>query len=142
MNRNTTLAIAAVLLVILGAGGMYTLYKGYKKYRAEQRKEYRFEGKLGTVSEGFDVEGFKKQILADEHLNQVIEAHDLVNLWEVDDAGAAKKRIREKFTVQVDGVTLKVSYRDRDKDTAHVILQSIVKSYATSKRQAPPSGAQ
>lgn len=136
MNRNVKLAIVAVLLVALGGGGLYVLYKGYKKYRPDKPKEVRYGGTLGEAPEGFDVEGFKKSLLADDLLEQVIVKHDLVKAWGMDDVAAAKSRIRQKFTVEHDGAMVKVAYQDKNKEIALGVMQSIMKIYYQKMKAA------
>lgn len=129
MNRNTKLAIVALLLVVLGTGGLFVGYKGYRKYQAKQNQEFRFEGTMGQARDGFDKEVFKKGILADELLDAVIEKHQLVELWGMGDAATAKAKINQKFIVKLDAMVVKVSYQDKNKDLAKAILQSIVNGY-------------
>jgi hypothetical protein len=129
MKRGARLAIAALLMVALGAGGLYALYRGYKKFRAEQLKEYRYGGVVGEAREGFDSQAAREQILTDEFLDRVIEQHNLVSAWELDDAAEAKDRIREKFTIGLDGRNVRVNYQDKNQEIAHDILQTIVRHY-------------
>ena len=123
-------------MVALGGGGIYALYTGYKKFRSEKTKEVRYGGTLGEAPEGFDVEGFKKSILEDDLLEQVIDKHDLMNAWGMDDISAAKDRIREKFTIGLDGTEVKVAYQDKNKEIALGVMQSIMKIYYQKMRAA------
>ncbi|MBT8045403.1 MAG: hypothetical protein KJO79_10670 [Verrucomicrobiae bacterium] len=137
MKRNTIYAYAAICLVLLGGAGMYVGYKGYKKYKAKQNQEFRYQGTMGKAREGFDKEKFKDSILADALIDQVIEDNRLLDAWGMTDAEAAKSRIREKFLVTVTAMEVKVSYQDKDKAIAKSILESIVNNYY---KQAKPTG--
>ena len=144
MNRNTKLSIAALLLVVLGIGGLFVGYKGYKKYKAKQNQEFRFEGTMGQVRDGFDKDVFKQAMLTDELLDAVIEKHALVELWETGDTATAKAKIREKFIVKVDAMIVKVSYQDKNKELSKAVLQSIVNGYYAKVKggklpSAPPA---
>lgn len=128
MKRNAKLAMVALLMVALGAGGLYALYSGYKKFRAEQLKEYRYGGTVGEAAEGTSLEAIRESLLTDEFLDHVIAKHNLPDVWKVDDA-EAKSRIREKFRIFLDDTKVKVSYQDKSQEIAHEILMSIVRQY-------------
>ncbi|MCP5538103.1 MAG: hypothetical protein H7A51_17960 [Akkermansiaceae bacterium] len=141
MKRNTTFSLVAFILVVLGGVGMFVAYKGYKKYKAKQNQEFRFEGTMGKAREGFDKEIFKQAVLSEDTLDKVVESHQLVDVWGVADAAAAKERIKQKFTVKLEAMVVKVTYQDKNKDLAQKILQSIVSSYYEKVKgiSAPPS---
>jgi len=101
-----------------------------------KHKEIRYGGTLGEAPDGFDVEGFKKSLLTDDLLDQVIVKHDLVKAWGMSDVAAAKGRIRQKFTVEHDGTKVKVSYQDKNKEIALGVMQSIVKIYYQKMKAA------
>ncbi len=129
MKRNTTIALAAVLLLVLGSGGLFVAYKGYKKYQARQNQEFRYEGTMGKAAEGFQVEAFKRHLLKDDALEHVITEQKLIDLWGLDDMEAAKIRIRAKFEVELENAEVKVSYQDKNKQIAHDILKAIVQRH-------------
>lgn len=129
MKRNTTIALAAVLLLILGSGGLFVAYKGYKKYQARQNQEFRYEGSMGKAAEGFQLEAFKRHLLRDDAIEHVIKEQKLIDLWGLEDIEEAKIRIRSKFDVKLDNAEVKVSYQDKNKQTAHDILKAIVQRY-------------
>ncbi len=129
MKRNTTIALAAVLLLILGTGGLFVAYKGYKKYQARQNQEFRYEGTMGKPSEGFQLDAFKRHLLRDDVLEHVIVEHKLQGAWGLNDAEAAKIRMRSKFDVRLVDAEVKVSYRDKNQEIAHNILKAIVQRY-------------
>ena len=129
MKRNTTIALAAVLLLVLGSGGLFVAYKGYKKYQARQNQEFRYEGTMGKAAEGFQVEAFKRHLLKDDALEHVITEQKLIDLWGLDDMEAAKIRIRAKFEVKLENAEVKVSYQDNNKQIAHDILKAIVQRH-------------
>jgi len=126
MKRNASLALAAIVLVALGAVGLYVSYKGYKKYKAEQSREFKLIGTIGEAREGLDIGDFKKRLLVDEVLDQVIEKHDLLDVWGMDAVAGAKARIIAKFAVELDGQKVKVSYQDKSKQVAHDVLKFII----------------
>ena len=84
---------------------------------------------MGQAREGFDKEVFKKEVLSDALLDQVIEKHQLIDVWGTGDSATARAKLRDKFLVKLEGMTVKVSYQDKDKDLAQSILQSIVLGY-------------
>ena len=129
MKRNTTIALAAVLLLVLGSGGLFVAYKGYKKYQARQNQEFRYEGTMGKAAEGFQVEAFKRHLLKDDALEHVITEQKLIDLGGLDDMEAAKIRIRAKFEVELENAEVKVSYQDKSKQIAHDILKAIVQRH-------------
>jgi hypothetical protein len=129
MKRNTTIALAAVLLLVLGSGGLFVAYKGYKKYQARQNQEFRYEGTMGKAAEGFQVEAFKRHLLKDDALEHVITEQKLIDLWGLDDMEAAKIRIRAKFEVELENAEVKVSYQDKSKQIAYDILKAIVQRH-------------
>ncbi|MBT8037509.1 MAG: hypothetical protein KJO21_08185 [Verrucomicrobiae bacterium] len=138
MKRNTVIVVVALLVVVLvGAGGSYW---AYKKYRNKPLQEYRYEGTLTLAKEVNNPEELKKRMMTDEILDDVIQDYDLVNRWGVADTDAVKARLREKFKVSVSGVTVKVSYQDRDKDLAQNLLKSLVQKLLTISLPAPQSG--
>lgn len=136
MKRNVTVAIAALVMMAMGAGGMYVLYKGYKKYKAEKTKEFRYESKMGQISGNFDAEAFKKEILSDDILDEVIKEQNLVDSWDLDEAVLAKQRIREKFIVKLENNTVKASFQDPNKDICHNVLKSILEKFSMKVRAA------
>lgn len=118
--------VALFLVLIVGAGAAYW---AVKKYKEKQRQEFRFEGTMGKAREGFDKEEFKTAVMADELLDQVIEKHQLLAVWGSNDTAAAKARLRTKFTITLEGQTVKVGYQDKNKELAKAVLQSIVQGY-------------
>ncbi|MDG1357949.1 MAG: hypothetical protein P8P36_07130 [Akkermansiaceae bacterium] len=129
MKRNTTIALAAVLLLILGTGGWIVAYKGYKKYQARQNQEFRYEGTMGKPAQGFQLDAFKRHLLRDDAIEHVIVEQKLVDAWGLDDLEAAKIRMRSKSDVNLVNAELKVSYQDKNKQIAHDILKAIVQRY-------------
>lgn len=129
MKRNTTIALAAVLLLVLGAGGLFVAYKGYKRYQARQNQEFRYEGTMGKAAEGFQIEAFKRHLLRDDALEHVIKENKLIEVWGLENMGDAKIRIRAKFDVKLENAEVKVSYQDKDKQTAHDVLKAIVQRH-------------
>ncbi len=138
MNRNTMYSGLAVFLVLLGGVGLYVGYKGYKKYKAKQNQEIRYQVAVGKVQDGFNKEAFKNALLSDEMLEHVIEKNDLLAAWGMTDVEAAKSRIREKFHVTVEAMEVRVSYQDKDKDLAKRVLQTILDRMKSSA-SAPPA---
>lgn len=136
MKRNALLAIAAMVMVALGTGALYVSYKKYKKYRADQLREFKLIGTIGEAREGLDIEDYKKRLLADGVLDQVIEKYDLVNVWEMDDVAGAKSRIIGKFAIVLDGQKVKVSYQDKNKQVAHDILRFIIEEHFKKMKEA------
>jgi len=136
MKRNTTIALAAVLLLVLGSGGLFVAYKGYKKYQARQNQEFRYEGTMGKAAEGFQVEAFKRHLLKDDALEHVITEQKLIDLLGLDDMEAAKIRIRAKFEVKLENAEVKVSYQDKNKQIAHDILKAIVQRHYEQLQEA------
>ncbi len=129
MKRNTTIALAAVLLLVLGAGGLFVAYKGYKRYQARQNQEFRYEGTMGKAAEGFQIEAFKRHLLRDDALEHVIKENKLIEVWGLENMEDAKIRIRAKFDVKLENAEVKVSYQDKDKQTAHDVLKAIVQRH-------------
>ena len=129
MKRNTTIALAAVLLLVLGAGGLFVACKGYKRYQARQNQEFRYEGTMGKAAEGFQIEAFKRHLLRDDALEHVIKENKLIEVWGLENMGDAKIRIRAKFDVKLENAEVKVSYQDKDKQTAHDVLKAIVQRH-------------
>lgn len=130
MKRNTMLTFVALLMVvIIGAGGAYWAVKKYRAQKRAANQEFRYEVKMGQVKEGFDIDAFKKQVLTDELLDQMIEEHHLVDVWGLTDSAAAKERVKKKFTVNLVASEVKVSYQDKNKELAQKILRSIVNGY-------------
>ncbi len=117
--------VALLLVVVVGMGGTYW---AYKKYRAKQRQEFRYEGKMMLKREGADAEAVKSSIISDAVLDRVIKDYDLVNTWGLADVDAAKARIRQKFQVGVSGLEVSISYQDRDKELAQNLLKALVQS--------------
>ncbi len=146
MNRKTVYACLAAFLVLLGGAGLYLGYKGYKKYKGKQNRELRCVATLGEAREGFDKEQFKKSVLTDGTLDFVIEKNGLLAAWSVQDAEAAKTRIREKFIVTIEAGKVKASYQDKDKALAEGVLQTILQRFYEMQRPAaatpPPAGKQ
>ena len=130
--------VALFLVVIVGAGAAYW---AVKKYRAKQRQEYRFEGTMGQAKAGLDKAVFKEAMLPDVVLEKVIEEHQLVGVWKLDGVDAAKQRIREKFSVKVDELQVKVSFVDRDQVIAEKVLKSIVTAYYAKVKRPALKGA-
>lgn len=95
----------------------------------DNKKEFRFEGTMGHAREGFDPAVFKKAVLTDVLLENLIKKHQLLDRWRMKKPTEAKTRIRKKFMVKVDGGSVKVSYQDPDKELAKVMLKSIVSAY-------------
>ena len=126
------LAFVALLLVVVV--GMSGTYWAYKKYRAKQRQEFRYEGKMMLKREGVDSETLKNSIISDAVLDRVIKDYDLVQTWELADADAAKARIREKFQVKIVGLEVTISYQDRDED----LTQNLLKSLMQHTSRIPP----
>ncbi len=142
MKRNTMLAMVGLFLMILV--GVGAAYWGVKKYRQRQNREYRCEAMMGSPKEGFDQELFRKVVLEDKVLEEVIEKHQLVGKWGLADVDAAKERIKKKFIVRNDGKQVKVSYQDHDKTIAEAVLKSIVASYNQKVKRyygVPEAGA-
>ena len=131
------LAFVALLLVVVV--GMSGAYWAYKKYRAKQRQEFRYEGKMMLKREGADPEALKKSMISDAVLERVINDYDLVNTWELADVDAAKARIREKFHVGVTGLEVRISYQDRDKELAHNLLKALVQSASNGPKPRLPA---
>ena len=129
MKRSTIIVLAAVLLLIVGSGGIFVACKGIERYKAKQNQEFRFEGTMGKAAEGFQIDSFRRHMLADDVLEHVIEEHKLIDLWQLKDLEAAKARIRGKFSVSLENAEVKVSYQDKSKQTAHEILKLIVQRY-------------
>jgi len=129
MKRNTTIALAAVLLLVLGAGGLFVAYKGYKRYQARQNQEFRYEGTMGKAAEGFQIEAFKRHLLRDDALEHVIKENKLIEVWGLENMEDAKIRIRAKFDVKLENAEVKVSYQDKDKQIAHDVLKAIVQRH-------------
>lgn len=129
MKRNTTIALAAVLLLVLGTGGLFVAYKGYKRYQARQNQEFRYEGTMGKAAEGFQIEAFKRHLLRDDALEHVIKENKLIEVWGLENMEDAKIRIRAKFDVKLENAEVKVSYQDKDKQTAHDVLKAIVQRH-------------
>ncbi len=130
------LAFVALLLVVVV--GMSGAYWAYKKYRAKQRQEFRYEGTMMLKREGADAEALRESMSSDAVLERVINDYDLVNRWELADVDAAKARIREKFHVSVTGLEVRISYQDRDKELAQNLLTALVQSvYSKSQPQLP-----
>ena len=127
------LAFVALLLVVVV--GMSGTYWAYKKYRAKQRQEFRYEGKMMLKREGVDSETLKNSIISDAVLDRVIKDYDLVQTWGLADADAAKARIREKFHLKVVGLEVTISYQDRDKDLVKNLLEALVQD---AMRIPPP----
>jgi len=139
VKRNTILIYAALLLVaVVGAGGAYW---GIKKYRAKQRQEFRFEGKMMLEKEGADPEAIKNSIISDTVLDRVIKDYDLVSAWGLTGVDAAKSQIRNKFLVRVEGLEISLTYQDRDKDLAKNLLKALLENAAKAP-PAQPSPAQ
>lgn len=141
MSRNTMLAIVALMLVALvgGAGAFWA----YKKYKQKQSQEYQMEGTIKISSETFDLDGFKKMILADEVLDGVVEKHQLISAWGVADESAAKAQLKKKFTASINEGDLKVRYQDKDKELAASILKTMLALYREKYSpvgQPEPSG--
>lgn len=126
MNRNIKLAIAAILLVVLGAGGLLVGYKGYKKYRAQQNQEFRYEGKITLTRPGIEADSIKEGMLAEGLLDIIVEHYNLVSVWGLDSPEAAKDKIRKKFGVKIIGSEASLTYQDKDKDLAKTLLKTIV----------------
>ncbi|MGB2402593.1 MAG: hypothetical protein ACPIA7_04200 [Akkermansiaceae bacterium] len=129
MKRNTTIVLAAILLLVIGSGGLFVAYKGYKRYQARQNQEFRYEGTMGKAAAGFQLEAFKRHLLSDDALEHVIKEQKLIDVWGLDDMDAAKIHIRGKFDVKLENAEVKVSYQDRDKQTAHDVLKAIVQRH-------------
>lgn len=136
MQRSWKILLVAFLLAVLGTGGLFVAYKGYRKYQAMQHQEYRCEGALGKAPDGFKLEMFKEFVLADEILEDLIQEKNLVELWDSVDAEAAKKRIRAKFIVTMEDSVVKVSYQDKNQQVARDILQTIVQRYREKMDEA------
>ena len=141
MKRSTIIVLAAVVLLIVGSGGIFVAYKVYKKHQAKQNQEFRFEGTMGKAAEGFQLDSFRRHMLADDVLEDVIEENKLIDLWQLKDMEAAKTRIREKFSVSLENAEVKVSYQDKSKQTAHEILKLIVQRYYEKLKAAGKSQA-
>lgn len=135
------LAFVALLLVALV--GVVGARWAYKKYQQKQNQEFRYEGAMGSPKAGFDEEVFKTSVLTDSVLSDVVEKHQLVQVWSMADATAAKERIKQKFQVKVDAGVVKVSYQDKDKGLAKAVLESVVNAYYKKVQggqpAAPPS---
>lgn len=131
------LAFVALLLVVVV--GMSGAYWAYKKYRAKQRQEFRYEGKMMLKREGADPEALKKSMVSDAVLERVINDYDLVNTWELAHVDAAKARIREKFHVSVTGLEVRISYQDRDKELAHNLLKALVRPVSSGPKPRLPA---
>lgn len=136
MKRSLKILLVAFLLVILGVGGLFAAYKGYRKYQARQYQEFKYEGALGRAPNGFKPEMFREFVLADEILDDLIEAKNLVDVWGCVDVEAAKKHIRAKFIVTMEDSVVRVSYQDKNQQVAHDILQAIIQSYRQKMDEA------
>lgn len=138
MSKNKVVAmIVLVGVVFLGLGGSYW---AYKKIQAKRNQEYRYEGSL-PIHDGFDVQEFKRVILSDKILDQVVVNNNLVEFWDMPSAEAAKNRLREKFKTRVDGQNVHVSYQDHDKEKAQAILAGLVEACMArqgSRQNMPP----
>ena len=128
--------LVSFLLVILGVGGFFAAYKGYRKYQARQHQEFKYEVALGRAPHGFKLEVFRGFVLADEILDELIEARNLVDVWGCMDAEVAKKHIRAKFNVTMEDSVVRVSYQDKNQQIAHDILQTIIQSYRQKMEEA------
>lgn len=130
--------IALLLVVLIGAGGGYW---AVKKIRTKQNQEFRYEGKITLLKEGVDPAAFKSAVLTDTAMDHALQELDLVKRWELLDAEAAKARLRQKFSVKVEGVEVTIGYRDKDKNLAKEILENLMKSFAKSQRPTPREDA-
>lgn len=142
MSRNTMYALVALLLVILlGSAGGYWAIKKIRAKRYQANQEYKYEGKLTLSREGMEAAVFEAAVLSGNTLDEAVEKHDLVNRWGLNDAEAAKLKIKEKFIVKVKGLEVSLSYQDKDKDLAKQILETLMNSFYAkerAKRGLPP----
>ena len=140
MNRNTKLAIAALLMVVLGAGGLFVGYKGYKKFQAKQNQEFRYEGKITIARAGIEADAIKQGMLSEALLNKIVAHHNLVSVWGLDSPEAAKEKIRQKFGVKVVGLEATLTYQDKNKELAKTMLETIVnQGRSITPAKSPPA---
>ena len=128
-------AIVALLLVALvgGAGAFWA----YKKYQQKQNQEYELEGEMPfAVKAGTQPENVKKEMLSVDLLDQVIEKHNLLEMWGMSDKAAAQERIREKFNVIIEDTKLRVTYRGKDKELTQDVLHSIANGFIDKMKKA------
>jgi hypothetical protein len=126
MSRNSVLVLVALIgLVVCGAGGGYW---AYKKIQKKRNQEFRCEMKM-SVGEQFDLDRFKKALLADDILEPVIESKGLVSLWGVPDIEAAKVHMRKKLQVKMDEGKLRVSFQGKNKEKVPEILKAVLDTY-------------
>lgn len=134
-------SIGLMLVIILGAAGAYW---GIKKFRQKQNQEFRYEGTLTAARDGVDAKLFKTSVLTDEVMAEAIVKHDLINRWALTDEEAAKARLKEKFSVRVNGLEVTLGYQDKDKELAKEVLNTLMGSfYEKAKAQrggSAPSG--
>ena len=88
------------------------------------------------VKVGAQPEEVEREILTDELLDQVIEEHQLLKVWDMPDNESAKARIRQKFRVFIDGAEVRVTYQDKDKELTQSILHSIANGFIDRMRKA------
>ena len=122
--------VALMLVALVGGAGAFWAYKKYKDKKQDQ--EFQIEGTIKLTTDQFDLEVFKKMVLADTVLDKVVEKHQLVSVWGVADESAAKEEIKKKFKAFVQGDDLKVRYQDKDQDLAAEILKSMLSQYRES----------
>jgi hypothetical protein len=96
---------------------------------------------MGTAKEGLDPVIFKSDILSETVMDATIEKHQLIKVWDVSDAAAAKAQLKEKFSVKIIDGAVKVGYQDKDKDLAKAILETIANTYYVKYKEAQGSGS-
>ena len=129
--------VALMLVALVGGAGAYWAYKKYKDHTRQQGLEYQVEGSLAGTTDGFDPEVFKKQMLADIVLDAVVKKHELVSVWGVADASAAKAQLRQKFAVYIKDGKVTMRYQDKDKQLAESVLMTMFEIYR--EKYAPAS---
>ncbi|MGB0993312.1 MAG: hypothetical protein ACPG32_12710 [Akkermansiaceae bacterium] len=134
MKKNTAIPIIAlIVLAVLGAGAGFFGLKKWREHKRKQNQEFKYEYRVGQGNESFDAEAFKKMLLINRSLDEIIKEHDLTTVWAVDVAGA-KEKIAEKCTIRHELGEVFVSYQDKDKELSEKILKSIVVQF--QKRRA------
>lgn len=122
--------VTLLLVVLIGAGGGYW---AIKKIRTKQNQEVRCEAKLTLKEEGANPADLKEAFLSDMAIDHAIKEYDLVTRWELADGDAAKGRIRQKFTVKIDGLEVILGYQDKDKHLAQEVLTSLMNSFSEQR---------
>jgi len=126
MSRKSIFVLLVLLGgLVLGIGGGYW---AYRKIQKKKNQEVACQVTI-TVSDQFDVEKFKKIILSDDIVNDIVKKNDLVAFWHLSDDQKASDRVRSKFSATLKNTDLLISYQGKNPEKMKAVLKSMLDEY-------------